>query len=178
MVTKSDCERIVASVPGLSIHKTGVSTNTNKNEIYVVVKPNSSERFPKLTKTYIEVMNQYFEKYRMLSSKIIIRQPVYVAINVSGLLYTKKYLNNSHQNIEKTISSLLDGINSEAGFGAKVVFHEIYEKIASLDCVDNIAELSIAPESNAHAKKSGLDIQLDPNALYYSGKISLEILEI
>jgi hypothetical protein len=114
----------------------------------------------------------------MLSSKIIIRQPVYVAINVSGILYTKKYLNNSHMNIENTISKMLDGINSDAGFGAKVVFHEIYEKIDAMDCVDNIVELSIAPESNVYAKKSGLDIQLDSNALFYPGKISLEILEI
>jgi hypothetical protein len=178
MVTGSDCERIVGSVPGLSIHKTGVSANTKKNEIYVVVKPNSSERFPKLSDTYIDVMKKYFEKYRMLSSKIIIRQPVYVAINVSGMLYTKKYLNNSYQNIENTLSKMLDGINSDARFGAKVVFHEIYEKISSMDCVDNIAELSIVPESYTYAKKSGLDIQLDSNALFYPGKISLEILEI
>jgi uncharacterized phage protein gp47/JayE len=178
MVTESDCERIVGSVPGLSIHKTGVSANMRDNEIYIVVKPNSSERFPKLSDTYIDVMKKYFEKYRMLSSKIIIRQPVYVAINVSGMLYTKKYLNNSHRNIENTISMMLDGINSDAGFGAKVVFHEIYEKIDAMDCVDNIAELSIVPESYTYAKKSGLDIQLDSNALFYPGKISLEILEI
>jgi hypothetical protein len=178
MVTENDCRNIVKSIPALSIHKVGVSTDSDKNEISVVVKPNSLERFPKLSRTYMAIMNNYFEKYRMLTTKVTIKQPVYVAINVSGIMYTKKYLKNSRKNIEATIRKMLDGINSEAGFGGKVVFHEIYEKIINMDCVDSITELVVAPENYKYVTVSGLDIHLDTDALFYPGEINLEVLEI
>jgi hypothetical protein len=155
-----------------------VSGKASGNEIYVVVKPNSLEKFPKLSDIYIDIMKKHFERFRMLTSTVVIRQPVYVPINVTGTLYTKKYLKNSRMNIENTIKKMLDGVNSDAGFGSRVVFHEIYEKLQNMDCVDSIVELSIAPEGYSHASISGLDIKLDLDALFYPGDISLEIMEI
>jgi hypothetical protein len=178
MVTKEDCVQTVKSVPGLSIHKIGISTNSRKNEIYVVVKPNSFEPFPKMSDIYINEVKKYLEKYRMLTTTVIVEQPIYVPVNVSGMIYTKKYFKNSRENIENKIKDMLDGVNSEAGFGSRIVFHEIYEKLQELDCVDEIVELNIFPDSYKYVELTGLDMKLASNALFYPGKISLEITDI
>lgn len=178
MVTKEDCIKVVNSVPGLSIHKIGVSTNTDKNEIRVVVKPNSLERFPMLSDTYIDIIKNYLEEYRMLTTTVIIEQPVYVPINVSGTIYTKKYLKNSRSNIEGVLNEMLDGVDSDVGFGSRIVYHEIYEKLGLQECVADIASLTIFPDNYKYVELSGLDIKLSSNALFYLGDVNIEIIEI
>lgn len=174
MVTQRDCEQLVKRIPGLSIHKIGVCPMTSKNEIHITVKPNSPEAFPRLSDTYRHEMSRYLEKYRMLTTKIIIKQPVYVPIHVTGTISVKKQFIHDKEMIEETLRKMLDGICSEAGFGSKIVFHELYDCLRNIDCVEEIYDLSIFPDNSQWADKTGLDIRLKPNALYYPGRIRIE----
>lgn len=174
LVTQKDCEQIVKDVPGLSIHKIGVHSDTRQNEIHITVKPNSLETFPGLSDTYRNAIGQYLEKYRMLTTKILIKQPVYVPIHVTGTIAVKKHLAHDREKIEETLKKMLDGIHSEAGFGSKIVFHELYNCLRNVECVEEIYDLSIFPDSSQWAEKVGLDIQLKANALYYPGKLRIE----
>lgn len=174
LVTQKDCEQIVKAVPGLSIHKMGVHSETRQNEIHITVKPNSLEAFPRLSDTYKNEIGQYLEKYRMLTTKIVIKQPVYVPIHVTGTIAVRKHLAHDREKIEKALKKMLDGIHSEAGFGSKIVFHELYNCLRNVECVEEIYDLSIFPDSSQWAEKVGLDIQLKANALYYPGKLRIE----
>jgi hypothetical protein len=101
-----------------------------------------------------------------------------VPINVSGTIYTNKYLKNSRSNIEGVLNEMLDGVDSDVGFGSRIVYHEIYEKLGLLECVADIASLTIFPDNYKYVELSGLDIKLSSNALFYLGDVNIEIIEI
>ena len=126
-----------------------------QNEIHITVKPNSLEAFPRLSDTYRNEIGQYLEKYRMLTTKIVIKQPVYVPIHVTGTIAVRKHLAYDREKIERALKKMLDGIHSEAGFGCKIVFHELYHCLRNVECVEEIYDLSIFPDSSQWAEKSG-----------------------
>lgn len=177
MVTQEDCERIVGNIPGLSIHKIGVRPVPDQNEIHIAVKPNSSDPRPMLSQVYIDEIYRYLERYRMLTTRLVIEQPVYVPINVTGVIYVKKHFERCRERIEEMLGKMLDGIHSDAQFGGRIVFYEIYRQLGELDAVDRIHELSLFPDSFRSADMSGMDIVLDFNALYYPGTFRLELTE-
>lgn len=177
MVTQKDCERIVKNIPGLSIHKIGVCPVPGRNEIRITVKPNSTQPKPKLSRIYIDAITRYLEQYRMLTTKLVIEQPVYVPINVTGVIYIKKQFARCRERIEDMLRKMLDGIRSDAAFGDRIVFHEIYRQLGAIDGVDRIYELSIAPENFRNAGMSGMDIVLDSNALYCPGSFRIELTD-
>lgn len=180
MVTGEDCVQMIKNIPGLSIHKIGVCPVTERNEIHIVVKPNSAEAFPGLSEIYRQEINRYVEHCRLLASKVLITQPVYVPVHVRGAVSVRKHLAHSSgrigQQIEAKFMELLDGVHTETGFGSRVVFLELYHCLADMDCVEEVLELSIYPGSSQWADQAGLDIQLKPNALYYPGDIRVEVV--
>lgn len=177
MVTQRDCESIVQNIPGLSIHKIGVCPVPGRNEIRIAVKPNSSLPQPKLSEIYREEIAGYLEQYRMLTTKIVIEQPVYVPINVTGVIYVKKYFERCRERIEDMLRQMFDGVSSDAPFGARIVFHEIYRQLGAVESVDRIYELSISPGNFRYADMSGMDIVLGSNALYCPGSFRIEFVE-
>lgn len=177
MVTQKDCEYIVRNIPGLSIHKIGVRPVPDKNEIHIAIKPNSNDPRPMLSPIYMDEIYRYLERYRMLTTRLIIEQPVYVPVNVTGVICVKKHFEHSRERIEEMLGKLLDGIHSDAPFGGRIVFYEIYRQLYNMDAVDRIRELSIFPDSSRNADMSGMDIVLGFNALSYPGTFRLELTE-
>lgn len=177
MVTQQDCEHIVRNIPGLSIHKIGVCPVPGRNEIRIAVKPNSMQSRPELSSLYIDEITRYLEQYRMLATKLVIEQPVYVPVNVAGIICVKRHFERCRENIERLLRRILDGISSDKPFGSRVVFHEIYGQLSAQDGVDRIQELSIFPDNYRHANMSGMDIVLDSNALCCPGSFRIELTE-
>lgn len=178
MVTQTDCERIVRNIPGLSVHKIGVHPVPDKNEIHIAIKPNSDAPRPMLSPIYMDEIYRYLERYRMLTTKLVIEQPVYVPVNVTGVIYVKKHFERCRERIEEMLGRILDGIHSDRPFGSRIVFYEIYRQLNDMDAVDRIHELSIFPGSLRHADMSGMDIVPAFNALCYPGTFRLEYILI
>lgn len=178
MVTQADCERIVRNIPGLSIHKIGVRPVPDQNEIHIAIKPNSDAPRPMLSPIYIDEIYRYLEQYRMLTTKLVIKQPVYVPVNVTGVIYVKKHFEHCRERIEDMLRKMLDGIHSDRTFGSRIVFYEIYRQLNDMDAVDRIHELSIFPGSLRNVDMSGMDIVPDFNALCYPGTFRLEYILI
>ncbi len=177
MVTQADCECIVRSIPGLSIHKIGVCPVPGRNEIRITVKPDSSQPQPVLSQLYIDEITRYLEQYRMLTTRLVIEQPVYVPINVTGVIYVKKHFERCRERIEHMLRRMLDGLRPDAQFGSRIVFHEIFRRLSMMEGVDRVHELSIFPDNFRSADMSGMDIVLNSNALYCPGSFRLELTE-
>lgn len=173
MVTAEDCESLAGNIPGLSIHKMKATAIPEKNEIRIVVKPNSRERCPGLSPLYQKRILDFLDRYRILNTRIIPVQPDYVPIHVQALICVKKQYGNCEPRVEEVFRRLLDGAGSTAGFGETVSFHKIYQAVEHLDCVEEIRELSLRP-GRPGAVVEGLDIRLRENALYVPGELSIE----
>lgn len=175
IVTRTDCENMIRQIPGLAIDKMNAVVTGESNEIHVVIKPDSPVQYPELSDLYQKVIYDYLEERRMLTTKIVIEQPVYVPVSVYGMIYVKKHFTNCREMIEKVISQFLDGTGASHSFGETVCFHDIYHALESLECVDEIYDFKLVSGNMAASAVYGLDIRLAHNALYYPGDIAVEL---
>ena len=174
-VEAEDYERIVKTTPGLCIQKVKAFPDKKLNKVFVVVKPYSTEKFSGLSKNYKDIILKRLDERRLLSTGIEILQPVYVPVDVYGVIYVKPHFENCREKIVEAINNNLDYINSDINFGFRLNFDEVFHGIENLNCVDYIYDLSIVPQNQQYTEMKGMDIIPAPNCLLYPGKISIEI---
>lgn len=175
IVTAKDCIQLIQEIPGLSIHKINAAAMPDGNTIAVVVKPNSRETFPQISNIYQKVMMDFLEERRMLTTRIEIRQPIYIPVHVKVGLHIKNHYENCEEIIINCLKDKLNGIDSEVNFGETLSFREIYNCINELDCVEDITELTIFTDQIYGIKKVGKDIVMPFNALYYAGTLKIDL---
>lgn len=174
-VLPSDYETIVRETPGLCIHKVKAILQEKKNQICIVVKPNTKEAFPKMSALYREQIQTHLENYRMLTTRIKLLQPKYIPIGVQAMIYVKNYLENTREAIEQLLKQELDYIHSDHNFGSMISFHQLFQKIEQLPCVESIYEFHLYPQVNNSVRIEGEDIYLAEDSLCYPGTFQLEI---
>lgn len=174
-VTAADYETIVKSAPGLCIHKVRAVLREERNEVQIAVKPGTDERFPKLSDTYRKSLEQLLEKKRLLTTRVEIVQPVYLPINVKGVIYVKRHYEREQGLIEKTIWEQLDYLESERSFGDVLKFDEVFRAVENLECVEYIYDLALYPQYPGAARIKDNDIYPNADCLCYAGDIQLEI---
>ena len=174
-VTAADYETIVKSAPGLCIHKVRAVLREERNEVQIAVKPGTDERFPKLSDTYRKSLEQLLEKKRLLTTRVEIVQPVYLPINVKGVIYVKRHYEREQGLIEKTIREQLDYLESERSFGDVLKFDEVFRAVENLECVEYIYDLALYPQYPGAARIKDNDIYPNADCLCYAGDIQLEI---
>ncbi|MCM1257769.1 MAG: hypothetical protein NC307_07930 [Roseburia sp.] len=175
MVTAADCEILLKQIPGLSIHKMRAIAFPEKNEIKIVIKPNSRDACPRLSPLYQKIVVDFLEDHRILNTRITIEQPRYVPVHVHALICVKKHYENCERTVEDLFRRILDGAGLEGEFGETVSFHKIYQTVENLDCVEEIRELSLRPGLQG-GMVEGLDIRMGENALYCPGELSIEFV--
>ena len=174
-VTAADYESIVKSAPGLCIHKVRAVLREERNEVQIAVKPGTDERFPKLSDTYRKSLEQLLEKKRLLTTRVEIVPPVYLPINVKGVIYVKRHYEREQELIEQTIREQLDYLESERNFGDVLKFDEVFRAVENLECVEYIYDLTLHPQYPGAAKIRDNDIYPNADCLCYAGDIQLEI---
>ena len=174
-VTAADYESIVKHAPGLCIHKVRAVLREERNEVQIAVKPGTDERFPKLSDTYRKSLEQLLEKKRLLTTRVEIVPPVYLPINVKGVIYVKRHYEKEQGLIEQTIREQLDYLESERNFGDVLKFDEVFRAVENLECVEYIYDLTLHPQYPGAAKIRDNDIYPNEDCLCYAGDIQLEI---
>ena len=174
-VTAADYESIVKRAPGLCIHKVRAVLREERNEVQIAVKPGTDERFPKLSDTYRKSLEQLLEKKRLLTTRVEIVPPVYLPINVKGVIYVKRHYEREQGLIEQTIRDQLDYLESERNFGDVLKFDEVFRAVENLECVEYIYDLTLHPQYPGAAKIRDNDIYPNEDCLCYAGDIQLEI---
>ena len=175
LVTAADYEAVIKEVPGLLIHKVKAVFDNAKTQVTIAVKPYSEQEFPRLSENYRKIIEGYLEKRRLLSTKIILTGPVYLPVNIQGMIYVKRHYYDCREQIEEAVVQFLDYRMTERQFGEVLRFNELYQKIERLECVQYIHEISVIPQYADMAAMSGDDIIPTDNCLCYPGRILLEI---
>lgn len=176
-VTAQDYKEIIARTPGLAIRKVNVGVNHNNNLVKLVVMPYSMEEQPEVSEKYKDKILKYVDKHRLLTTNVILEQPKYVPIEVNGEIFAKAHHKNAQSLVDALLEELLDYVNSDKGFGEKIVFGEIYNKIEKLSCVEYIRNLSIKVQGPNGRTSIGEDIQLDYNELCYLKSTNIKIID-
>lgn len=174
-VEAADYEELVRETPELCIDKVRAVKDKVKNQVAITVKPVSTQPFPKLSEIYETAIRKHLEKARLLTVNIKLQQPVYVPVNVSGIIYVKSHYGGARKQIEEVIRWQVDYVNSEHNFGDKFYFDTLFQQLESLDCVKYIYDLSVSLSSRSHALQKGFDIQPEENCLLYPGEFHIEL---
>lgn len=175
-VVADDYKKLIRSVPGLCIAKSNAWRDDDRNEIQVVVMPKLEQDFPKLSDVYKDVLDQYLESKRLLSTAIRILQPVYVPVNVSGTIYKKPHFKDCDRIIHDTIVRELDYIHGSREFGEPFKFDRLFHALDALECVSYVYELKLASAKAEYVTQEGADLYPANHCLLYPGTISVEIL--
>ena len=170
-----DYETLVRTTPELCIHKVKAVMDRAKNQVSVAVKPYSDQAFPTLSPIYRDAILRRLEERRLLTTRIVLQQPVYVAVQIRGTIYVKPHFEGCLEQIEAVLRQELDYIHSERNFGERLNFDELFHRVEALECVDFIYDLSAVPQNSLFATMQGLDIQLADNCLLYPGDLELEL---
>lgn len=177
-VVLDDYEALVKSTPGLCIAKANAWRDEDRNEIQVVVMPKFEQDFPKMSAVYINLIEQFLEERRLLSTAIRVLQPQYVAVNVQGKIYVKPHFNHCEEEVKQAVRKELDYIRGKQKFGEQLRFDKVFHALDALECVSYVYELNIEAASTEYVKMEGADIIPEPKCLLYPGNIQLEILTV
>ncbi len=174
-VVASDYEKLVKETPGLCIDKVKAYVNSATNTVSVAVKPFTTEKFPMLSKEYMNNLRNRVEQCRLLSTRVEIKNPVYIAVQVHGVIYVKQHYENMNEEIEKVIREELDYIDGDKNFGDVIHFDKLVRKIEAIEGVWQVYDLNLTPHSHNYAEKNGADIVPKDNCLFYPGNIMIEV---
>lgn len=173
-VEARDYEELVKNTPALCIDKVKAVRDEKNNRILVAVKPGGSQNFPKLSETYRKAIGKQLEKARLLTVSVELCQPVYVPVDISGMIYIKANAENCSKQIEKVIRQQLDYVSTERTFGERFYFDILLKKLEELDFVKYIHNLSVfLPEKSDSVQREGFDLLPMDHCLLYPGKIDI-----
>ena len=96
----------------------------------------------------------------MIATRVELRQPQYVPIDVTAVVRVRNYYENARSEIEAMLQKELDYITSDHGFGETIHFTELYRRLETMQCVDSVYSLSMHPAPGTDAVMQGADIVL------------------
>ena len=182
-VNEQDYKQIILSTPGLMIDSVAVipmkeyCKYTNEpfrpNTVYVAVKPRSSEPRPVLSETYRRIISEHLEKFRLLSTDIVVIPARYNAIDVYCRLVLSDKTAAAKAEVEAAIRRLVDTV-STGEYGRKVDYGRLFSALEMLGCVKNVSQLSIEYIGAGAGKTDNGDIEVYPGSLTYPHEIGIE----
>ena len=175
-IRESDYEELASQVPGLCISKVHAWMDIEKNEVQIVVLPDTPEKFPTLSELYKSEMERWLDNRRLLSTRVCVRQPVYVPVTVSGTVYVRPHYENCREQIEQVLRREVDYIHGKQNFGEILRFDKLFHALELLECVGYLSDFAISAEGNSYVRTEGADIHPNENCLLYPGKMNLDIL--
>ena len=174
-VLASDYEDLVRRTPGLCIHKVKAVVREEENLVQIAVKPRADAPLPQLSDRYRAQIMAWLEPRRMLTTRVELLSPRYVAVSVAAALRVKSYSAHAREEVEAALHRALDHVDGPAGFGGQVRFNEIYQLLAALPCVEEVESLRLLPAGRAGVTADGADLLLDDRSLCCPGEMQLEL---
>lgn len=174
-VSEEDYEQAVRQTPGLCIHKVRAVADEQQNLVRITVKCHTEDNRPELPACYLEQIKRRLDDYRMIATRIELRQPQYVPVDVTAVVHVRNYYENARAEITDMLRRELDYITSDHSFGETIRFTELYRKLETMQCVDSVYMLSMQPAPGTDATLQGADIVLGESSLCHLGRLTLEI---
>ncbi|HXK77320.1 MAG TPA: hypothetical protein PKY19_02415 [Oscillospiraceae bacterium] len=182
-VNEEDYRQIILSTPGLMIDSVAVipmkeyCRYTNEpfrpNTVYVAVKPKSGESCPVLSETYRRLISEYLEKFRLLTTDIVVIPARYNAIDVYCRLVLSDKTAAAKAEVESTICKMIDTV-STGEYGRRVDYGRLFSALEMLGGVKSVSQLSIEYIGAGARKTDNGDIEVYPDSLTYPHEIGIE----
>ena len=171
-VTKEDYEQLVLQVPGLCICKVSAYYEEKKECVCVVIMPWTAEAFPRLSPLYRGHIGRYLEKRKLLTDKVIVKDPAYVKVDVYVTVTVRDRESFSQKQVRQEIEEELDDRRNMRKIGQAISFDSLSSRIRRCPGAGHILELKITPAGvPSRLIRPGADIPVPPDAACFPGEI-------
>ena len=174
-VMPGDYESLVLRTPGLCIHKVRATAFPQENLVRIAVKPRGTDPLPKLSDLYLEEIHAWLEPRRMLTTRVELVQPNYVAVDVWAVLQIKGYYGDVQEAVESMLRQSLDYVNGPQPFGSRIRFSTLYQELLTLPYVESVVEFKLNPQSWNGVSLDNPDLILDPYTLCCPGNLHIQL---
>ena len=188
-VTTEDFEFYAKNTPGLMVKRVksvpAFRQNSNQrmlsqNCVAIIVEPFSTNHESTLSKRYIQNIERYLERFRLITTEVEVIAPQYVGIDIYADISVKPYYRNVKEMLTRLVDDYFNGgedRETSAGgeFGRDVRYGELYGLLDMNECVNYVKNLSIEAYGPDVFKNANGDIDVPPNSIVYVKNFVLEI---
>ena len=172
-VTLKDYEDRIIKTPGLVLDRVVAFCSDelrefdyriDNNAIVICAKPFSYDKYPKLSRVYIDNMKAYIEDYRMICSEVMFVQPEYVDVNIE----VEVSVSSEYIGVEKLLRDEIKNIFADytKDFGSTIEYGRIVRMINRLPFVKDIKTLNIRAKNGNFKIDASRNIKAAPNAIF------------
>lgn len=195
-VTAEDYRRAALNTPGLRIadakaipffdpalppELSEVSERKAPNTVTVVVLPYSTERFPVPDRRFLSAVKDQLEKYRLITTRVLVAAPVYVRADVSAEVVC---LTQEVEQAGRGIEAALRGMFSVIGSDGRTRFGEPISEADIIGCICNVEGILSVKRLRVKVgdRRCGRDrygrITIPPNAVAYCGEVNIRAADL
>ncbi|MCR5467351.1 MAG: baseplate J/gp47 family protein [Lachnospiraceae bacterium] len=176
-VCAKDYEDIAMKTPGLCISKVHAVMNEDLNLVEVVVLPYSDSPNPVLSDTYKALILEQLMERRLLTTRIELRDPKFVSVNVRGTLSVRRgYEKEAREKVQAALLKTCEYRLSDKTFGEPLYYSDVFRNLERIDEVDYVYDLSIRPSGSANVKLSEGNVYPDSFVLCTLGSVDIEYI--
>lgn len=169
-MTDADYERMAGEVPGLMIHRAKVIRRKEEaNTVNMVVKPYSRDFTGRLLPAYRSNLTRYMEKRRLLGTRFVITDPLYIPVTLYLNLELLAYYREAREKVEEELYRFFR--ENQSDFGKPVLGSAVYSFLDSMDCVKKIEAINLDAGGENVEQNAGGDVILPANGLAYLKQI-------
>jgi len=170
-VTLEDYEELVRQTPGLRIKKVKVFPSPDmENSLEIIVEPCTNKNRRLQGDGYDRNIMKYIGARKMLGTRIVIKKPEYIRVNVNLEIAVKNHLRDAEERIRECIKSYFD---EYMDFGKTVSYSHLYGYIESLPETERIGMMEIYAMGRGALKERNRDIQIPFHGIAYLDEIEL-----
>lgn len=195
-VTAEDYRRAALNTPGLRIadakaipffdpalppEVSGVSESKAPDTVTVVVLPYSTERFPMPDRRFLSAVKDHLEKYRLITTRVLVAAPVYVRADISAevVCLTQEVAQASHR-IKAALRGMFSVIGSDGRtrFGEPISEADIIGCICAVEGILSVKRLRVRVGDQRCGRDRYGRITLPPNAVAYCGEVNIRAADL
>lgn len=182
-VTKEDYEYLVKNIPGVRIAFSKAIVNLKyENTVFVVVIPFTGKERPMPDKKLLNIVKEYLEDYRLITTNVKIIEPNFVEISIKCSLSTNNMDNFNKKNMIKEIQKYIspigaDYINEEYKIGETIYVSKILKILNGFSEVKYVKKIWIDGKGQDVSQDSNGNLFLPQNGICYCGKVEIDLVD-
>ncbi|MCM1157422.1 MAG: baseplate J/gp47 family protein [Bacteroidales bacterium] len=173
-VTHEDYVEIIKRTPGLRIKRARVcSSKVEENSLEAVVQPLTNNRRVLRGSGYEKNVMRFLEKRKMLGTRIIMKKPEYIRIDMRLEIMVKSRYPDGKEKIEERVRSYFD---EKTDFGKTIVYGHLFGYIDSLPETEGIRELTLQAKGRGAFRDDNHDIHLPFYGMAYLEELKIRCI--
>lgn len=189
-VTRADYRYVATHTPGLRFGRatvlldeapdTGADDDPVRVSVVVVPYAPLSQPRPTPSEGFLDAVQRHVDEHRLLTDRVTVEPPDYVDLSVDVAVQTAGWIPEARvrDEIESTINGYVHAIHGFEGdgwpFGRSLYRAELSERLAGIDFVDHVRDVSIRARGNARVDGDE-NVLIDDSTLFALAEVRADV---